>query len=83
MVKPDALALLARCGYSTQGLRSKLWDEFSAPGAPVIHLLLIVCDEFSLLTRDSAEYVVDRYSERNAQGRPVPSDTHVVAIATV
>ncbi len=42
---PLALALLEREGISTAGARSKSWDEFSAPGAPPIHLVVTVCDQ--------------------------------------
>ncbi len=42
---PLALALLKREGISTEGLRSKSWDEFSATGAPPIHLVITVCDQ--------------------------------------
>lgn len=43
-VHPGALRLLARHGYSTEGLRSKSWDEFAAPGAPPIDVVITVCD---------------------------------------
>ena len=33
-VNPFALDLLRRMGWRTDGLRSKSWDEFAAPGAP-------------------------------------------------
>ncbi len=33
-VHPQAIALLDELGFSTAGLRSKSWDEFTAPGAP-------------------------------------------------
>jgi arsenate reductase len=42
---PLALALLKDEGISTAGGRSKSWDEFSAPGAPPIHLVVTVCDQ--------------------------------------
>jgi protein-tyrosine-phosphatase len=42
-VHPQALRLLAAKGYPTDGLRSKSWDEFSAPGAPVMDLVITVC----------------------------------------
>jgi arsenate reductase len=42
---PLALALLKAEGISTDGVRSKSWDEFSAPGAPPIHLVVTVCDQ--------------------------------------
>ena len=43
-VHPEALRLLAERGYPTGELRSKSWDEFAAPGAPDIHLVITVCD---------------------------------------
>jgi protein-tyrosine-phosphatase len=43
-VNPYALALLQRMGYSTDGLRSKSWDEFAAPGAPELDFVFTVCD---------------------------------------
>jgi protein-tyrosine-phosphatase len=43
-VHPAALKLLAGQGYSTNGLRSKSWSEFSAPGAPEIDFIFTVCD---------------------------------------
>ena len=33
-VNPDAVELLERLGFPTDGLRSKSWDEFSTPAAP-------------------------------------------------
>lgn len=43
-VNPLTLALLREKGYPTAGLRSKSWDEFAAPGAPAIDLVVTVCD---------------------------------------
>ena len=43
-VLPAALALLTRLNYPTAGLRSKSWDEFAAPGAPVMDFVFTVCD---------------------------------------
>jgi len=43
-VNPFALALLSRMSLLTDGLRSKSWDEFAAPGAPPLHFVFTVCD---------------------------------------
>jgi arsenate reductase len=43
-VNPYALALLAQEGLRTEGLRSKSWDEFAAPGAPPLDFVFTVCD---------------------------------------
>lgn len=43
-VNPFAVELIAGNGWPTQGLRSKSWDEFAAPGAPVMHFIFTVCD---------------------------------------
>ena len=44
-VNPHALDLLQRNRFSTEGLRSKNWDEFAAPNAPVMDYVLTVCDK--------------------------------------
>jgi len=41
---PGAIAVLQRHGLSIDGLRSKSWDEFEAPGAPVMDAVITVCD---------------------------------------
>ncbi len=41
---PLAIRALAGAGISTDGLRSKSWEEFSAPDAPVMTLVITVCD---------------------------------------
>ena len=43
-VNPDALALLESLGLPTEGLRSKNWSEFAAPGAPQMDFVFTVCD---------------------------------------
>lgn len=43
-VSPHALKEIANAGMPVEGLRSKSWDEFSAPGAPEIHFVFTVCD---------------------------------------
>ncbi len=42
-VNPFALELLAARGHSIDGVRSKSWDEFAAPGAPVMDFIITVC----------------------------------------
>jgi arsenate reductase (thioredoxin) len=42
--RPEALQQLALAGISTEGLRSKSWDEISAPGAPAMDFVFTVCD---------------------------------------
>jgi arsenate reductase len=44
-VHPEALRLLTRLGFDTDGLRSKSWDEFAAEGAPPLDFILTVCDD--------------------------------------
>lgn len=44
-VHPYALDLLRTLGYPTEGLRSKSWDEFAAPGAPALDFVFTVCDD--------------------------------------
>jgi arsenate reductase len=43
-VHPLAIELLQRSSLPTDGLRSKSWDEFAAPGAPPIDFVITVCD---------------------------------------
>ena len=43
-VNPFALKVLESYDYPTDGLRSKSWDEFAAPGAPVMDFVFTVCD---------------------------------------
>ena len=43
-VHPQALNTLQAKGLSTQGVRSKSWEEFQADSAPRIDLLITVCD---------------------------------------
>ena len=44
-VHPLALALLRSLNLPTEGLRSKSWSEFAAPGAPVMDFVITVCDQ--------------------------------------
>ncbi len=43
-VQPFALEALARAGIDALALRSKSWDEFAAPGAAPIDIVITVCD---------------------------------------
>jgi arsenate reductase len=43
-VHPHALALLARSGIATDGMRSKSWDEFATVDAPKMDFVITVCD---------------------------------------
>lgn len=43
-VNPLALQVLRETDYPTEGMRSKSWDEFAAPGAPIMDFVFTVCD---------------------------------------
>ena len=43
-VHPLALRLLQQLGYTTVGLRSKSWEEFTGTDAPDLNLVITVCD---------------------------------------
>ena len=43
-VNPNAITLLDRLGFNTQGFRSKSWSEFSGPDAPELDFVFTVCD---------------------------------------
>jgi arsenate reductase len=42
--RPEALQQIESAGLPTASLRSKSWDEFSAPGAPNLDFVFTVCD---------------------------------------
>jgi len=44
-VHPLARRLLAELGLRSEGLRSKSWNEFASPGAPVMDFVFTVCDQ--------------------------------------
>jgi arsenate reductase len=43
-VRPEALKQLATAHLPADGARSKSWDEFAKPGAPVMNFVFTVCD---------------------------------------
>ena len=43
-VNPFAIDLLRQANIATEGLRSKSWDEFAAPGAAPLDFVFTVCD---------------------------------------
>lgn len=43
-VHPMAIEVLNRAGISTEGVRSKSWDEFALPSAPKMDFVFTVCD---------------------------------------
>lgn len=43
-VHPLAINLLSKLNYDTTALRSKSWEEFAVPGAPVMDFVFTVCD---------------------------------------
>ncbi len=44
-VHPLSIALLKQLNLPTDGLRSKSWNEFAGPGAPVMDYVFTVCDQ--------------------------------------
>jgi arsenate reductase len=44
-VHPLAIELLDKLHLPTDGLRSKSWDEFARPGAPMMDFVFTVCDQ--------------------------------------
>jgi arsenate reductase (thioredoxin) len=43
-VRPEAIKQIELAHLSTDGLRSKNWDEFAKPGAPQMNFVFTVCD---------------------------------------
>ena len=43
-VNPLAIETLKKYGHDVEGLHSKSWEEFAAPGAPKMDFIITVCD---------------------------------------
>lgn len=43
-INPGALEALGNAGIDASQVRSKSWDEFAAPGAPRMRIVITVCD---------------------------------------
>lgn len=43
-VRPEALQQIQSSGLSSEGIRSKSWDEFANPDSPAIDFIFTVCD---------------------------------------
>ena len=43
-INPHAVPIVERLGFSASDFRSKSWDEFAAPGTPLIDFIFTVCD---------------------------------------
>jgi arsenate reductase (thioredoxin) len=43
-VRPEAIKQLQLANLPTQGVRSKSWEEFATPDAPLMHFIFTVCD---------------------------------------
>jgi protein-tyrosine-phosphatase len=43
-VHPETIRLLQALGYETTSFRSKSWNEFAKPGAPLLDFAFTVCD---------------------------------------
>ena len=43
-INPYAVEALSNAGVSTEGYRSKSWDEYTEPGAPTMRAVITVCD---------------------------------------
>lgn len=44
VVNPFAIEQIRATGYPLENLRSKSWDEYSAPGSPQMDFVITVCD---------------------------------------
>ena len=68
-VNPLALRLLRETGMRTSDLRSKSWDEFAAPGAPVMDFVFTVCDQAAADGSDAERMLAFRAAFRRLETR--------------
>ncbi len=64
VVNPIALEVLESSSYPTDALRSKSWDEFAAPDAPLMDFVFTVCDaavEGTDIQKEAAFVLAARY----------------------
>ena len=65
-VHPFALSLLKQLDFPVDGLRSKSWDEFAAPGSAPIDFIITVCDNAA---GEACPYWPERRSRRTGAFR--------------
>jgi arsenate reductase (thioredoxin) len=68
-----ALEALAGAGIDTSGFRSKSWDEFTAPDAPALDLVITVCDSAAAETCPAFFGPAGRQPAKAHWGYPDPS----------
>jgi arsenic resistance protein ArsH len=89
----NALRILGRwmrmITIPNQSSVARAYEEFDAAGrmkpSPYYDRLVDVMEElykFTLLTRDNADYLVDRYSERKQEGRLPAGTEHLASLAS-
>ena len=44
IVRPEAVREIEKAGISTEGLRSKSWEEFTKPDSPHLSFVFTLCD---------------------------------------
>ena len=76
-INPFAIEALKNSGIDTRACRSKSWDEFSADGAPLLYIVITVCDSAAA---ETCPVFLGAKGERGAQpvkvhwGYPDPSN---------
>lgn len=73
---PDGLAELKKRGHHTDLYRSKSWDEFTTPQAPIMDVIITVCD-------NAANEVCPVFPSQKIDGKgirvhwPAPDPAHI------